>query len=325
MINKDYPKIYIEQTDTPLPEPIPLGHSKYNNFKNLREGGIASIKTCTDICLGRTVAMKSLLPSARDIITEQKRFIREARVTSLLQHPNTPSVYEIGKDESGDLFFTMKYLQGKSLKFILNCLARSDKASEKEFNLKRLLSILTKIIYGVAYAHEHGVIHRDLKPGNIQIGAFREVLVLDWGIAKVWDAPNEDDIVNQISRQGKGLDLTQMGPQPGTPLYMSPEQIRGDVIDERTDIYSLGAILYEILTLKNIFKANTMHDLLLKTKNEKPILPSIIAPERYIPDRLEEICMRAISKDRNDRYPNVLELLHDIREFKYEATVSSIV
>ena len=323
MKNDPYPKIYIEQTDADI-STLKYGYKRYHDFKLLTEGGTASIQTCLDRNLGRKVAFKTLLPHVREDLIEQKRFMREARVTAMLQHPNTPPVYELGLDDNGDLYFTMKLIMGQTLRNIINKLSAKDRKTENEFTLNRMLGALIQASNAIAFAHEHGVIHRDVKPANVQIGSFGEVLVLDWGLAKVWDMPIEEELEDHMIDKQQSLRLTVRGKRQGTPLYMSPEQARGDYdVDERTDIYSLGCILYEMMTLENMIWGKSVTDVMIRVKAHDIIIPSEKAPDRFIPKRLEEICLRAVEPDRDKRYQTVMEFVNDIREFRQETLVSS--
>ena len=318
-----YPKIYIDQTDQSLPESI-KNYEKYQYFSLLARGGSATIMTCQDTILNRKVAYKSLHKEVKKIEVEQKRFLREARVTAMLQHPNTPPVYELGRDKHGDPYFTMKLILGRTLKNIIEELVENDRKTKEEFTLNRLLGALIQVSNAIAYAHEHGVIHRDIKPGNIQIGAFGEVLMLDWGLAKVWGMPPDEEVDQHMTQKKEDLELTRVGKRQGTPLYMSPEQALGvSDIDERTDIFSLGSVLYEMLTLKNMFVGKSVHELLNKLKHDDPIIPSERNPNRLVPKRLEEICLKAIQRDRDKRYQDVMDFVNNIREFRQESLESS--
>ena len=149
-------------------------------------------------------------------------------------------VYELGHDNEGNLYFTMKKIAGETLRDILERQIVGDQKTTEIYNLERSLGMLIQVCNALAYAHAHGVVHRDVKPENIQIGAFGEVMLLDWGVAKVWAMPDSEDVAMMEHEE-----LTAVGQRPGTPLYMSPEQVRGGgQIDARTDIYSIGATVY---------------------------------------------------------------------------------
>lgn len=312
-----YPKIYSAQTDAFLPETIPSGYSKYKDFKMIAKGGTSLIQSCVDTILGRKIACKTLLPQFQDVKVERKRFLREARVSAQLQHPNTPTVYEIGRDNNDRPYFTMKLITGQTLKEVIQCLKFGYKDTESDFPLNRLVNILVQVGYALGFAHNHGVVHRDIKPSNIQIGSFGEVLVMDWGIAKVGGMPLDfDENEAVVIEENQDAELTVRGVRLGTPLYMSPEQVLRDPIDERTDIYNLGSILYEMMTLKKLYSHSKPHELLIKVKKEDPTLPSLRTPDRDIPKDLERICMKAIKRNRDERYQTMMEMVEDLLKFQ---------
>ncbi|HKK53098.1 MAG TPA: serine/threonine-protein kinase, partial [Myxococcota bacterium] len=240
------------------------------------------------------------------------------RVTANLQHPNTIPIYELSRDNTGHYYFTMKLVEGDTLKEVLERQAESESESLEGYGLHRMVTILIQIGNALDYAHTHGVIHRDVKPANILMGPFGEVLLLDWGLAKVWSMePEELPELPMLSNQDPSL--TAQGRLQGTALYMSPEQIEESRdIDHRTDVYSLGVVLYEILTLKHMFDDETLDDLLAKARTEKPERPSKRAPSRRIPAELEEICMRCIEKDPGDRIQTARELVSELRSWRMQ-------
>ena len=313
----DIEKISLADTDAKLPRHLLSGYAKLKDFKDLDEGGSASIRTCFDANLHRQVVVKMLHPHLQDSEYEQRRFLREARVTSLIQHPGTVPVYEVGRTVQGHVYFTMKKLEGQDLRKIIQKIAGKDPVIITAFPLVRLLDIFSQVCNAIAYAHNVGVIHRDLKPANILIGGFGEVMVLDWGLAKVWNQEEEDE--QDLKWAGKekiALDLTQPGKRYGTPLYMSPEQAKGLAdIDERTDVFNLGSILYEILTLQNLVWGQEVEEVLKKILEEPIIPPRERSPNLNIPMELEAICMKALARDRDERYQSVLDLVQDVQNY----------
>ncbi|MEC8023154.1 MAG: protein kinase [Myxococcota bacterium] len=203
----------------------------------LGTGGMGVVRLVRDQDIGRNVAMKTLNPGDPDIAALERPLISEAQTTGQLEHPNIMPVYELGVLPAGDVFYTMKAMSGFSLKDVLKGLRLGDAKLRKEYTERRLLSIFTQICQALHYAHSRGVVHRDLKPDNVLLGSYGEVLVMDWGIAYVIGTTDDP--------------LAQPGMVVGTPHYMAPEQARGEIsrIDGRTDVYSLGVILYEMLTL----------------------------------------------------------------------------
>ena len=310
--------IRLPDTDKSVPKHMVVGYMHYINFKPFKEGGVAKLEVCYDKNLCREVLMKRLHPHLRDNAMEQARFLREARVTAQIQHPTSVPVYELGRDDKGDLYFTMKKLEGRDLRDVIHALRDGDPATETDFTLPRLLDVFIQVCQGIAYAHHHGVIHRDLKPANILIGEFFEVMVLDWGLAKVFSEPEEADVFPTMNRTGGGdmVELTQAGRRYGTPLYMSPEQADGITdVDERCDIYNLGLILYEILTYQGLIDGEDINEVIDKVKNQSPMPPSERAPEREIPRELENICMQALQKTPGRRYKSVLGMADAVQRY----------
>jgi serine/threonine protein kinase len=312
-----YPHIYVTDTDAPLPSYQTTGFGRYSDFKPLATGGSAVLRTCRDRNLGRTVVMKTLHPHLANNQYMQSRFLREARVTAQLQHPTTVPVYDLGRDTEDRLYFTMKKVEGETMRRIIDRIIAKDPQAVEVYDLERMLGILIQVCNGLSYAHAHGVVHRDIKPENILVGAFGEVVVLDWGVAKVW-AEGGDDASRQMMEHQV---LTDVNQRPGTPLYMSPEQVRGGgaEIDARTDVYSVGAVLYEALTLSEPLRGAKVQDTFEKIVNEKPAPPREKAPERRIPPELAEVAMKALAKDPRQRFETMEAMIEALREFRSQA------
>jgi len=306
---KEEASVYLEDTDKLLPEKLHRG-TRYAFFKTIARGGKSIIQSCKDLHLSRIICYKEL---RKELVTneiEQQRFLREARVTAMLQHPSTVPVYELGRNNRGHLYFTMKLVHGYTLREIVNVKYRD------RYDLTQLMDVVTQAAQGLAYAHTHGVIHRDIKPENILVGPFGEVLLLDWGLAKVWDRegvssepPESEELV-----KSDDVTITRQGKLEGTPTYMSPEQINRDPdIDGRTDVFSLGTILYEILARARPTKGETVQALIHSALHDKPTKPSEIAKEK-IPKRLEEICLACLEKDPKNRMPSASELVFQLQQ-----------
>jgi serine/threonine protein kinase len=308
-----YPGIFVSSTDPDLPSWFTNGFEKYTNFKEAGGGGAGMLHSCYDQNLGRTVMIKRLPEQDAKDPAKRKRLLREARVTAQLQHPNTVPVYEIGRDPEGRLYFTMKKIEGQNLFGILSRIARGDEKARAGYPLSTLLEIVTAASNALAYAHAHGVIHRDVKPENIMVGKFGQVALMDWGVAKVWGQSDEQHHA-KLSPQEEANRLTQPGSRPGTPLYMSPEQVRGDkFLDERTDVFSMGVLLYEMLALKEPFRGQTIHDTFDNILHETPPPPSEVSRQHFeIPKELDRITMKAMEKRAENRYRKIEEMLEDI-------------
>ncbi len=316
-------RILPEATDQSLPRHWLSGSMKYEDFQPLTEGGTAELQLCFDRNLRRTVVYKSLHPHLKDSELETSRFLREARVTSMIPHPGTVPVYELGRDRSGDLYFTMKHLIGRDLRSVLMDLAARDRPTERSFPLQRLLDILISAAQTISYAHAQGVIHRDVKPANILVGSFGEVVVLDWGLAKVHGEAPEEESELPLGKTAVRMELTQPGRRYGTPLYMSPEQATGDPnLDERTDVFNLGSVLFEVLTNRNLVWGNDVEEVLTQILERPAPRPRQIAPERNIPTELEAICLKALARDPDDRYPDMNAFAADLIAYRSDRPVS---
>lgn len=316
-----YSEIILSSTDPDLPKDPPRGLAKYQNFRPMARGGNAQLRSCWDPIIGRTIAVKTLLPEYIFDQTERRRFLREARVTAQLQHPNTVPVYEIGDDPNEGLYFTMKRISGENFFEILKRLAQNDQQTVEYFPVARRLEIVIDACQALRYAHMRGVIHRDIKPENIWVGNFGEVILLDWGVAKVWGHADHNEPVRQSTLKTDSEDTDQIrtltigGQRPGTPLYMSPEQVEGKrTIDERTDIFSVGVVLYEMLTIREPFRGRTIDETFDNILHQEPVPPSQRSPERYIPEVLERIALKAMQKQPANRYQSLRELIHELQD-----------
>lgn len=303
----DYPILYLEQTDKDLVKTLDP-NLRYAYFKTIAKGGKSLIRSCKDMHLGRVVCYKSLLPAFADDPIEQKRLLREARVSAMLQHPNTMPTYELGRDRQGHCYFTMKLVHGYTFREIINYRERYD--------ITQLLDIVIQVAHALEYVHTHGVVHRDIKPENILIGPFGEVLLLDWGLAKVRSEEGHESEIDDIDPQSAAKKQSMTGFQKlqGTISYMSPEQIKkAPDIDGRTDIYSLGVLLYEVITGNTPASGDTMDKLIASTLNDEPQLPSEIA-SMPISNVLEKTIMQCLQKDRDNRVLTSGELIRLLRQ-----------
>lgn len=312
-----------QETDSNLPTAWKSGSLKYDDLKPLAEGGTARLFLTNDQNLGRTVAYKTLHSDLCNSEVENKRFLREARVTANIQHPGTLPVYELGRDRSGQLFFTMKKVDGRDLRKILHDLAQEVPEVVDDFPLPRLLDILIQVCQTIAYAHDLGVIHRDLKPANIIVGRFGEVYVLDWGLAKITGSTSIIQGEYTPEPEKKDLQLTPVGRHYGTPMYMSPEIAKGDEnIDGRSDVFSLGIILFEMLTLQSFIEGEDIIEIKKKLLDRPYPMPRERVPSKHLPKDLEAVCMRSLKRERTERYQKVSELLADLQSYRHGEMVS---
>ncbi|MDG1204502.1 MAG: serine/threonine-protein kinase [Pseudomonadales bacterium] len=313
--------VYLDITDKPLPEKL-VQSTRYIHFKTIAQGGKALIQSCKDLHLGRIICYKQLRPEFAGDWFEQQRFLREARISAILQHPNTVPTYELGRDSHGCLFFTMKLVHGYTLREVLNYRERYD--------LSQLLEVIVQVAYALEYAHKHGVVHRDIKPENILVGPFGEVLLLDWGLAKVWKKDDVSGLANSESGLEPSSDassksrlhitdaaITNMTDQDnlqGTVTYMSPEQLRRDpALDARSDIFSLGVVLYEILAGQTPAVADTAREMIDAIQFGAPVKPSMLS-RLPIPGLLEDLVMQCLSKSPDERVADCSSLIRILQE-----------
>ncbi|MDZ8119084.1 serine/threonine protein kinase [Pontiella agarivorans] len=289
----------------------------YSDEEFLCEGGEKRIFKVRDLLTDRIIAMAKPLRTSTDLSRE--RFLREARLTANLQHPNIISVYEQGLDDEGNPYFTMEYVPGDDLGEIVKKLKPADDA--RAGSQTRLLEIFIKICDSLAYAHSRGVVHLDVKPANIKVGSFGEALLCDWGLARVItggfdeieDVPG--DLLDDRPNSDLQNDLDASGLVKGTPGFMAPEQVRREgVLDERTDVYALGAVLYFILTQRPPVDGKSSHEILDKTLCGQIDPPSRVTG-RFIPRGLEAVVMKALALEPENRYPSVIELRDELERF----------
>lgn len=321
---------------------------RYQVAGEIARGGMGAVLRAVDCDIRREVAVKYLLDQSDP--RKKVRFVEEAQITGQLEHPNIVPIHELGVDAQGHLFFSMKMVKGRSLQQVLQQLSQSPRTAEKEWPLGRLLAAFVNICHGLAYAHSRGVVHRDLKPANIMLGDFGEVYVMDWGLAKVLESrtaavsvprietPPPDGMANTASAALSGTVRTNRldsdehtvdGTVMGTALYMPPEQASGQIaaIDQRSDVYSLGAVLYEILTLQPpIDRQGGFRTILQRVRQGEIIPPQERNPQRtragQVPKELAAVAMTALALKPEDRYPTVAALRSDIERFIEGRSVS---
>jgi eukaryotic-like serine/threonine-protein kinase len=388
--------------------------SSYRPGREIARGGMGAVLDARDNKLGRSVAMKVMLRRNASE-EEQQRFLQEARVLGQLAHPNIVPVHDVGTDEQGRLFYTMKLVQGVTLHEVIGKLKAGDKDTLAKYPLNALLTVFQKVCDAVAFAHSRGVIHRDLKPQNIMVGEFGEVLVMDWGLAKILpgsaaaeeavktptlrgqlgqtgptgtlplNSPAAEDQATLVAGQSAEADATLVagssaaddatiavgtgnasarkltfgskdleparpssafatleGAVMGTPHFMSPEQAEGKIaeLDGRSDIFSLGGILYALLTLRPPVEGDSLEEILSKVRSgtiapptafnapssttqgkatatgavtePRKIYPLPHCPDGKVPTALSAVTMKALTRDKTRRYQTVAEFTRDI-------------
>lgn len=301
-----------EASDATSPADLDDG-KRYEDRGLLGTGGMGEVRVCRDRRIGRDVALKLAhagLPGEDDL---RMRFVREARVQGQLEHPSIVPVYDFGVTEHGDAYFTMKRVRGQTLEAILEGLRAGDAALAQKLTRRKLLTAFTSVCLSVDFAHSRGVLHRDLKPSNIMLGDFGEVYVLDWGIAKVVGSPDSGrDPALSVSVESVP---TAVGSLLGTPGYMAPEQITGGDLDERTEVYSLGAILFETLTYEPLHPRASIGSIITATVAGADARASKRAPHREVPPELEALTVRATATDPSGRPASARELADAVERF----------
>jgi len=282
------------------------GAAKYTLLEEIGRGGMGVVYKAVDNDIRRVVAMKVLLPNLKADRQLIEKFIEEAQATGQLGHPNIVPIYDIGTTAAGEVYYTMKYVKGSTLAQVIHDLD-GEGANEGEWSLVRLLQVYQQLLMGVHFAHEKGVVHRDLKPANIMLGAFGEVLVMDWGLARIL-GDNAEVVTDRALLGG----MRHESGIAGTPTYMSPEQVLGhiDAIDRKSDIYALGVILYEILTLRSPSEPSDFHALKARILVRDFPRPEMRNPDRFVPPALADLAFEAMAPEKSRR-PATAKEMHD--------------
>ncbi len=290
------------------------------------EGGLGRVYVAHDQDLNRDVALKELRPERAQAPETWQRFFREAQLTGQLEHPNIVPVYEVGRrDGDGQPFYTMRLVRGRTLREALRDYHQRRREGRTDpLERPKLLNNFVSICNAVGYAHSRGVVHRDLKPDNVMLGGHGEVIVLDWGVAKVVGQADEGAGLPPVALTEQAqADATAAGRVLGTPAYAAPEQAEGriDLIDARTDVYGLGSILFEILTGKPPHDAEDTAALLRRIAAAPP--PRARAIDGSVPPALDAICARAMARDRRDRYARAEDLARDVERWLADEPVTA--
>ena len=306
-------------------EPLPEKIGPYTIVSRLAKGGMGEVFLGRDPGVDRVVAIKRVRTDLVEHSVVRKRFLKEAKITASLFHPAIIPVYTIHQSEK-DLYYVMPFVEGSTLKEILRETIKREKANATPhpigISISHLLRIFTNVCQAVSYCHSMGILHRDLKPENILVGNFGQVIILDWGLAGLVD--EKEDTMPEIKPltendlvQGKelALNLTRPGKVIGTLSYMPPERVDGRPADLHTDIYSLGVILYQLLTLRMPFQRTNIEQYKKVRKHETLTDALEAAPYRDIPPQLSEITKKCLANDAKDRYKSVSELLRDIERY----------
>ena len=289
---------------TLIGEVLPIEGARLERCEPLAQGGMGTVDIVLDLALQRRVARKRIVSSRRDHENAVRLFLREAQITGQLDHPAIVPVHDVGVDGLGQLFFTMKLVDGKPLSSLVEESPRQPLDSER---LEQYLDAVVKVCDGLDFAHHRGVIHGDVKPSNVMVGSFGEVYLMDWGLAHL-----KEGGITRLSpalRRGMGTGVQ------GTPGFMAPEQADGRSLDERTDVFLLGSLIYFALLGHSPYRGDTLNETLTKARSghraplDDPQGPSLCAPA------LARIVSRAMAPSPGDRYQAVADLRGDLKVF----------
>jgi serine/threonine-protein kinase len=286
--------------------PAPRGahESRYTNEGRLGAGAMGAVHLCHDHLIGRRVAQKAMHREQRTDPWRRRRFEHEARIQGQLEHPAIVPVYDVAVGPDGLEYFTMRRVEGSSLRQILAALREKAPDAERRYGLRRLLSAFATVCLAIAFAHKRGIVHRDIKPSNVMLGDYGEVYVLDWGIARVLgedESSEERRAASVVVPAVAGApQATEVGVLIGTIGYMAPEQARGEPAGPAADVYALGAVLFEIVTLQRMHSTDGV-EAMRELEAGVEARPSRRAPERRVAQELEDLCVRATAKDPKDR------------------------
>ena len=272
-----------------------------HRYENLELAGVGAMKRVfrtVDKVSDRVIAKAVLKDPDNDQAVES--FLREARIIAMLQHPNIVPLYDMGVDESGIPFFTMRLVGDLTLRDIIVKLQNKEPSFVEKYTLTKRVDIFLKVCEAMAYAHSEGIAHLDLKPDNITVSRFGKTLVCDWGLAAIIGGSEkkfESSLLESFDFYSKRY-YTLSGEIKGTPGYMSPEQAKGneEPKDERSDIFALGCIFYELLSLERAFEGESVKDVIYKTVQDEIESPNERSTDLFIPDSLNAVCMKAITQ-----------------------------
>src|SRR5688572_25379109 len=285
----------------PLPPGTTLG--AYQILSALGEGGMGQVYLAQDMRLGRKVAVKVLGFDVRADEIAKRRFWQEAQAASALNHPNIVSIFDVGHQDGHD-FIAMEYVEGETLRAML---------SKGTIDIKRAFDLVAQAASGLAAAHDANIVHRDIKPENLIVTRTSHLKILDFGLAKL-SAKQQALLASETATATQTPGLTTAGAIMGTIAYMSPEQVQGSPVDARTDIFSLGVVLYELLTGAKAYSGRSAIDVLHSIINSTP-RPAVEVNPR-LPAEVMDILGKALAKDPSERYRHAGDFELDLRRFK---------
>ena len=297
---------------------VPRDRTRYQNDKLLGRGGMGEVKLAHDHDIGRKVAVKRLLDEGNPHAVA--RFIDEVRTVGSLEHPNIVPIHDVGVDEDGSLFFVMKYVEGETLSKIIEELAKGNLDYHKRYSFEARLDLFVGLLRALQYAHSQGLVHRDVKPENVMVGRYGEVVLMDWGIAH--QMRTEEHRTSGLAIERASTETVD-GAVVGTPQYMSPEQSRGEVakLDGRSDLYSAFVLFYELLTLApHVEAGSTAMATVVAVQDSKP--PSVTSAnydhphQAAVPIEYRHFLRRGLQQDPDERYSSAIEVIYSLDQVR---------
>jgi eukaryotic-like serine/threonine-protein kinase len=294
--------------------------ARYQPVRSIATGGMGEVLLMNDQDIARPVAIKRLLPELDDAAA-LLRFVEEIRTIGQLEHPNIVPIHDVGVDEEGRYFFVMKYVEGETLAEILERLRAGDAAYHRRYTVERRVEIALGVLHALEFAHARGILHRDVKPANVMVGRFGEVVVMDWGIAKPMAAARA---IRARAAEASGAPeralATRAGAYVGTPAYMAPEQALGknDELDARSDLYSAAVLLHELLTLRHYLgERDSVPALLAAVAGEEVTHRSLFGElhphEQPTPVELRYVVGRGLQKDPARRFQSASDMIEALQ------------
>ncbi len=290
--------------------------ARYELGEVLGRGGMGEVRLGKDQRIGRNVAVKLIRPDSAKRPRLRARFLFEAKMQGQLEHPSIVPVYDLGVRPDGTEYFTMRRVRGRTLHEILRALRANDRGVAAAFSRRRLVAAFQSVCLAVEFAHQRGVVHRDLKPANVMLGEFGEVIVLDWGLAKLREKDG-DTPERAALDEARSIDTTAVGEVLGSPGYMSPEQaVDSQSVGTQTDIFALGAILFEILTQRHLVPGDTNAVVTRNTiVGDYDARASKRFPDLDVPPELEAVCVQATDKDPSRRHERARDLADAVERY----------
>ncbi len=298
----------------PKAEEVKYTIGPYQILGEIGQGGMGEVLLGYDVQCGRRIALKKIRKDLIEFKKLHNRFLKEARITSQLTHPAIMPIYSI-EDQGDTIYYTMPFVQGETLKQILRKTREQEKQGKNPHyigeSIPALVRIFITVCQGIAYAHSHGVLHRDIKPENVMVGKYGEILILDWGLAKLIESDEEDS----IKMPSNDHSLTRHDKIVGTINFLAPERALGLPATIQTDVYALGVLLYQILTLQNPFHRGSLEAFRKNFNKEVLNDPVEVAPYRDVPRLLSGIVLKCLHKDPSQRYQSVDSLIYELENY----------